>query len=89
MNLSISQAFSYAMMMSWGTIPSFIFLDEVGSNMDEIAKQGIYNMICELSKERQVFVTTHDPYLLDLLQGCSKLTVQKKNGFTILLAPET
>lgn len=71
--------------MSWGAIPSLIFLDEVGSNMDDVARQGVYNMICELAKDRQVFVTTHDKYLLDLLQGCTELHLEKKKGFTKLV----
>jgi len=85
LNLSVSQSFAQVMMLTWGAIPSFVFLDEVGSNMDDVAKQGVYNMICELSKERQVFVTTHDKYLLDLLQGCSKIRLEKKDGFTKLI----
>jgi DNA repair exonuclease SbcCD ATPase subunit len=82
LNLSVSQSFAHVMMLTWGSIPSFVFLDEVGSNMDDVAKQGVYNMICELSKERQVFITSHDKYLLDLLQGCSEIKLEKKNGFT-------
>jgi exonuclease SbcC len=85
LNLSVSQSFARVMMLTWESIPSFIFLDEVGSNMDDVAKQGVYNMICELSKERQVFITTHDKYLLDLLQGCSEIKLEKKNGFTKLV----
>lgn len=85
LNLSVSRAFAYVMMLSWGATPSFVFLDEVGSNMDDTAKQGVYNMICELAKDRQVFVTTHDKYLLDLLHGCSELHLEKKQGFTTLV----
>lgn len=85
LNLSVSQAFSRVMMMSWGAIPSIIFLDEVGSNMDDVARQGVYNMVCELAKDRQVFITTHDKYLLDLLQTCTELHLEKKNGFTKLV----
>ncbi len=81
-NLAISQAFAHVMVASSGTYPSIISLDEVALNVDLPGVHGIYKMICELSKERQVFVTTHDPNLNDLLNSCDILTVVKDNGFT-------
>jgi len=84
LNLSISRAFAHVMALSWGCIPSFIFLDEVGSNIDEIGKESVYKMILELSQEQQVFVTTHDKQLQDLLKGHSEVHLRRENGFTIL-----
>jgi DNA repair exonuclease SbcCD ATPase subunit len=83
-NLAISQAFAHVMMISAGTCPSIISLDEVALNVDVPGVHGIYKMICELAKDRQVFVTTHDPNLNDLLKSCDTLTVIKKDGFTEL-----
>lgn len=84
LNLAVSQAFSYIMMLNTGTCPSLVFLDEVTSNIDPIGVQGVYNMIMELSKERQVFVTTHDQDLLEMLSGCSVINLVKEKGFTTL-----
>jgi DNA repair exonuclease SbcCD ATPase subunit len=81
-NLAISQAFAHVMMLSAGTCPSVISLDEVALNVDLPGIHGIYKMICELSKERQVLVTTHDSNLTELLNSCNVLTVVKKDGFT-------
>jgi DNA repair exonuclease SbcCD ATPase subunit len=81
-NLAISQAFAHVMMLSSKIAPSMVFLDEVSSNVDPLGVVGIYNMIYELSKEKQVFVTTHDHGLLELLQGCEVLHLRKKDGFT-------
>ena len=82
LNLAVSQAFAYVMSLSSGVYPSIVFLDEVSTNIDVVGVIGVYNMILELSKDRQVFVTTHDQNLLDLLQGCDLINLEKKNGFT-------
>lgn len=81
-NLAISQAFAHVMMLSSGTCPSLISLDEVALNVDVPGVHGIYKMIQELARDRQVFVTTHDPNLTDLLNSCDVLTVVKEDGFT-------
>jgi predicted ATPase len=39
----------------------------------------------ELAKEKQVFITTHDQGLLELLQGCETLYLRKKDGFTTIV----
>jgi DNA repair exonuclease SbcCD ATPase subunit len=84
-NLSVSQSFSYVMILNSGSCPSLVFLDEVtGGGIDQESVVGVYNMIFELAKERQVFVTSHNPALLDLLQGCESITVVKKNDISRL-----
>jgi DNA repair exonuclease SbcCD ATPase subunit len=82
LNLAISQAFSYIMSINTGCEPSLVFLDEVTTNIDPVGVQGIFNMISELSQEKQVFVTTHDKDLLDMLQNCKIIKLQKKDGIT-------
>ena len=84
LNLAVSQAFAHVMMLNSGTYPSLVFLDEVTTNIDQMGVVGVYNMIMELAKDRQVFVTTHDQNLLDMLDGCELLTLEKKGGFTRL-----
>jgi DNA repair exonuclease SbcCD ATPase subunit len=85
-NLAVSQAFAYVMMLNSGSCPSLVFLDEVtGGGIDRCGVVGIYNMIFELAKERQVFVTTHNENLLNMLQGCERITLKKENDTTILV----
>lgn len=79
LNLAVSQAFSYIMMLNCGTSPSVVFLDEVSKNIDESGVDGIYRMICELAKERQVFVIDHNPHLLALLDGCDTIQLEMRN----------
>ena len=82
LNLAVSQAFAHVMMLSSGMSPSLVFLDEVTTNIDQIGVVGVYNMILELAKDRQVFITTHDQNLLDMLEGCELIKLEKRKGFT-------
>lgn len=82
LNLAVTQAFAHVMMLNSGTYPSVVFLDEVSTNIDPIGVQGVYNMILELAKDKQVFVTTHDHDLLEMLGSCETIKLVKKNGFT-------
>jgi DNA repair exonuclease SbcCD ATPase subunit len=84
LNLAVSQSFSHIMMNSIGSCPSLVFLDEVTTNIDPVGVLGIYNLICELSEDRQVFVTTHDPDLLEMLTGCDTLNFEMENGISTL-----
>lgn len=81
-DLAISQAFAYVMMHSSSTWPSLVFLDEVATNIDRKGLKGIYNMICELATEKQVFIITHDTNLLEMLESADTITMRKENGFS-------
>jgi len=83
-DLAISQAFAYVTMLSSGACPSLIALDEIGTNFDRPGINAVYKMITELSRDRQVFVITHDPDLLELLQHSDSITARMKNGVTSL-----
>jgi DNA repair exonuclease SbcCD ATPase subunit len=84
-NLAVSQAFAYVMMLNSGSCPSLVFLDEItGGGIDRAGVSGIYNMIFELAKERQVFVTTHNENLMSLMHGCETITLKKHNDITVL-----
>jgi DNA repair exonuclease SbcCD ATPase subunit len=83
-NLALSQSFAHVMSLNTGRYPSLVFLDEVTTNIDPVGVEGIYNMICELSKEKQVVITTHDHDLLELLNGCQELHLVMKNGISSL-----
>jgi ABC-type multidrug transport system ATPase subunit len=85
LNLSVAHSFAYVMMLSCGCNPSILWLDEVSSNIDSVGIEGIYNMIRELAKEKQVFITTHNQHLLELLNGCDKMQLEKRDGLTKLL----
>lgn len=83
-DLAISLAFAHATMLTSGSCPSIIALDEVGTNLDRPGIHAIYKTICELSRERQVLVTTHHPELQELLSSYDTIEVIMKNGVTSL-----
>lgn len=85
LNLAVSQSFAHVMTISSGSIPSIVFLDEVSTNVDPLGVQGIYNMICELAEDKQVFVTTHDPDLMRMLEGSDVIRLVHENGYTKLV----
>lgn len=86
-NLAVSQAFAYIMTLNSGTCPSLVFLDEItGGGIDRAGIPGVHNMIFELAKERQVFVTTHNETLATLLQGCETITFKKRDDITVLVS---
>lgn len=80
--LALAQSFAYIMTLNCGSCPSALFLDEVTMNMDEPGVEGIYRMICELAKERQVFVIDHNKNLMQKLSGCDTITLEMRNGVT-------
>lgn len=84
-DLAISQAFAHILMLSSGTKPSLVFLDEVATNIDKRGLSGVFKMICELAVEKQVFVITHDQTLLDMLDGADVITMKKENGISTKL----
>lgn len=84
LNLAVSQAFADITSISTGFSPSIVFLDEITTNMASWFVAGIYKMICELSENKKVFVTTHDHDLLKMLDGCTTINLIHENGFTKL-----
>ena len=82
LNLAVSQAFAYVMMLNSGTSPSIIFLDEVSTNIDPVGIEGVYSMIYEIAKEKQVFITTHERDLQEKLAGCDTIKLQMKDHFS-------
>lgn len=84
LNLAVSQAFAHVMMLNSGTSPSLVFLDEVTTNIDPVGVQGVYKMILDLAKEKQVLVTSHDHDLIELLSGAQRINLVKKDGNTVI-----
>lgn len=82
-DFALSQGLGYIRILECGACPSLLFLDEITKGaVDFNGVQGIYNMILELAKERQVFITTHDVNLLSLLEGCDQINLRKESGST-------
>jgi len=79
LNIALSQSIAHVQLLNTGTCPSFLWLDEVTSNISRAGIEGVYRMLCEMSKERQVFVIDHNEALLQKLAGCQTITVTMKD----------
>lgn len=79
LNLTVAGAWAFVSALNSGAAPSVIFLDEVTMNMDIIGIQGIFRMICELAKEKQVFVIDHNENLLQMLDGCDTIYLEMQD----------
>jgi len=83
-NLAVSQAFAHVRELNSGSTPSIIFLDEISINMDSQGNNAIYKLIKNIAKNKQVFVTTHDQELLELLSDSSRLKLKLENGVSCI-----
>lgn len=79
LNLTVAAAWAFISSLNSGADPSIIFLDEVTMNMDIVGVQGIFRMICELAKEKQVFVIDHNETLLQMLDGCDTIYLEMQD----------
>lgn len=79
LNLTVAAAWAFVSALNSGSSPSVVFLDEVTMNVDAIGVHGIYRMICELAKEKQVFVIDHNEALLEMLNGSDTICLEMKD----------
>ena len=84
-DLAIALSFASVMRLSSGSDNNIVFLDEVAENIDEVGILGLYRTLRELSKERTVFVITHNQFLLDIIRDqTDSVFFVKEDGFTTL-----
>jgi ABC-type Mn2+/Zn2+ transport system ATPase subunit len=50
--------------------------------MDSQGNNAIYKLIKNISKNKQVFITTHDQELLQLLADANQLRLKMENGIS-------
>jgi hypothetical protein len=84
-DMAIMLAFRQIMKMSTGRDPNVVFFDEVAENIDGHGLQWLYDVLNDISKISRVYVITHNPGLLNLLQSADKLSLVKENGNTTLV----
>jgi len=82
LNLAIMMALKDLLLLTDTNHSNLLFFDEVAENIDEDGIQGLYNLLLELKKTRQIFVITHNKHLKTLLDSSKRLTVEKKKGIT-------
>ena len=83
-NLAVMMALKDLLLLSDSDHPDLLFFDEVAENIDEQGIQGLYNLLLELKKTRQIFVITHNKHLKTLLGSSKRITVEKKKGISYI-----
>ena len=80
LNLAVMLGLQSLLTMSNGHKSNLLFFDEIAENLDQDGIMGIYNLLCELKKEKTIFIITHNPILQSLLDSSKTLKVVKENG---------
>lgn len=83
-NLAVMMALKDLLLLSDSDHPNLLFFDEVAENIDEQGIQGLYNLLLDLKKTRQIFVITHNKHLKTLLDSSKRITVEKKKGISYI-----
>ena len=64
---------------------NLMFFDEVAENLDQDGLDGLYILLSELKKEKNLFVITHNNYLKSLMDNVRTLTITKHKGISKLV----
>ena len=67
----------------------FVFFDEVTENLDEEGVLGLFNLLTEIKKTKNIFVITHNKHLKTLLDSAKRLTIIKDRGESKILRKKT
>ena len=59
---------------------NLMFFDEVAENLDQDGLDGLYILLSELKKDKNLFVITHNNYLKSLMDNVKTLTITKHKG---------
>ena len=79
-NLSVVLALKDLLMLTDKEQSNLLFFDEVAENLDEKGIQGLFQLLQEIKKEKNIFVITHNKYLKTLLDSSKRLSIIKENG---------
>jgi DNA repair exonuclease SbcCD ATPase subunit len=61
---------------------NLMFFDEVAENLDQDGLDGLYILLSELKKSKNLFVITHNNYLKSLMDNVKTLTITKSKGIS-------
>jgi len=82
-SLAVTLALNDLLVLSGKERSNLIFFDEVADSLDEVGMKGLHELIEEITKEKKLFLITHDEYLLSLVEDDAEvLDVIKKNKIT-------
>lgn len=82
LNFSVMLALRDLLCLSGKDVSSVLLLDEIVENLDEQSLHGVYIILSELTKNKTVFLVTHNSYFKSLLESSKVLHAVKEKGKT-------
>jgi DNA repair exonuclease SbcCD ATPase subunit len=82
LNFSVMLALRSLLSLSGKSVSNVLLLDEIVENLDEQSLHGVYIILSELKKDKNVFLVTHNSYFKTLLDSSNRLTAIKDKGIT-------
>ena len=83
-NLAVMMALKDLLLLTDTNHSDLLFFDEIAENIDEEGIRGLYNLLLELKKSRQIFVITHNKHLKSLLDSSKRLVLEKRKGVSTI-----
>jgi len=83
-NIAIMLALQDLLAIVTGSNTNLLFLDEIAENLDEDGIKGLYILMRELRKSKDLFVITHNNNLKSALDFGNKVTIIKARGYSKL-----
>lgn len=83
-NLSVLLALQSLISVTEREKSEIVFLDEVTADLDKEGIDGLYLLLQDLKKTKDIFIITHDKYLKKLLEESNTIKVEKREGITTL-----
>ena len=83
-NVSILLALQSLLSLTKENKPNLLFFDEVAENLDEDGVQGLYILMQELKKTKDLFIITHNNHFKSVLDFDNKITMIKSRGISKL-----
>jgi len=83
-NLSVLLALKDLLILTDKNQSDLLFFDEIAENLDEQGIIGLYQLLIELKKSKNIFVITHNKYLKTLLDSSKRILVIKENGISTI-----
>tara|TARA_Y100000034_G_scaffold108277_1_gene138529 strand:+ start:2945 stop:4552 length:1608 start_codon:yes stop_codon:yes gene_type:complete len=83
-NIAIMLALQDLLAIVTGSKTNILFLDEIAENLDADGINGLYILMRELRKSKDLFVITHNNNLKSVLDFGNKVTIIKARGYSRL-----
>ena len=68
--------------ISYKSENNLMFFDEVAENLDQDGLDGLYILLSELKRTKNLFIITHNNYLKSLMDNVRSLTITKSKGIS-------